>query len=80
MAIHNPYTVKQIYYYYLIDIYGKDVHKGLPEYQSTMFHFEFDTCTVYLKAPDEFIARIALLDLGYDIIKEPVNKFTHDYN
>ena len=60
---------KQVYYYYLIDIYGKDVHKGLPEYQSTMFHFEFNHAHVYLRAPDEFIARIALLDLGYDTTK-----------
>jgi len=60
---------KQVYYHHLINIYGKDVHKGLPEYQSTMFHFEFNHADVYLMAPDEFIARIALLDLGYDIIK-----------
>jgi hypothetical protein len=59
---------KQVYYYHLEDMYG-EVYKNLPEYQSTLFKFEFDTCTVCLRAPDEFIARIALLDLGYGIIK-----------
>lgn len=68
MTMNNPYTDIQVYYYHLIDIYG-EVYKDLPEYQLTLFHFEFDHATVYLRAPDEFIARIALLDLGYDITK-----------
>jgi hypothetical protein len=68
MSIDNSYS-KKVYYYYLEGIYGEEMYKVLPEYQPTMFHFEFDTLTVYLTAPDEFIARIALLDLGYGIVK-----------
>jgi hypothetical protein len=68
MSIDNSYS-KKVYYYYLEGIYGQDLYMVLRESEWIMFHFEFDTRTVYLTAPDEFIARIALLDLGYGIVK-----------
>jgi hypothetical protein len=63
----NNYPIA--YYYTLELIYGVQVNQGHPEHALPIFQFEIEAGRVYIPAPDEFIARIALLDLGYGIIK-----------
>jgi hypothetical protein len=59
-------------YYNLEHLYGNKIYEISAEDSLSvfnMFHFATQDSNVYIRAPDEFIARIALLDLGYGIVK-----------
>ena len=61
-----------VIFYNLENLYGNKINQITPENPLSvfnMYHFDVQGNDIYIMARDEFIARIALLDLGYGIIK-----------